>query len=240
MFPKSSKSAPFERPIVDSGRRFDRRVTLLVIQTGFAALSVALLDGKDLLAEHHEIVGRGHAERLMPAIAALLTGYAAPDAIVVDAGPGSYTGLRVGIAAARALGLAWNVDVTATTSTALLAAGAFARDPALAAVTVALDAGRGQVYLQMITAGWQGDKEPRVTTPAAAAVSLPDDAVLTGSGAALVSAVRDFAVVQGDHPRAADARWLPVDRRSAPPVPLYLEPAVYTAQSPEPAAPTLA
>lgn len=215
-------------------------MTLLVIETGFAALSVALLDGGELLAEHHEILGRGHAERLMPAIAALLAGRSAPEAIVVDAGPGSYTGLRVGIAAARALGLAWNIGVSATTSTALLAAGAFARHPTLTAVTAVLDAGRGQVYLQMIAAGWHDHEEPYVTTPAAAAASLSSDAVLTGSGAMLIVALGDFAVVQEDYPRAADARWLPAARRSAPPVPLYLEPTAYAAQSAEPVAPTLA
>lgn len=214
-------------------------MTLLVIETGFAALSVALLDGNELVAEHHELVGRGHAERLMPVIAALLAGHQPPLAVLVDAGPGSYTGLRIGIAAARALGLAWGVDVTATTSTALLAAGAFARDPALTSITTVLDAGRGQVYAETIAADWRSDDAPRVTNPADLTASLPHDAVLVGSGAALAHAFDAFATVVGDFPRAADARWLPLARRQRPPAPRYLEPTAY-AQTPERSAPALA
>lgn len=211
-------------------------MTLLVIETGFAALSVALLDDDDVLGEHHEIVGRGHAERLMPAIAALLAGCEPPGAILVDAGPGSYTGLRIGIAAARALGLAWAIDVTATTSTALLAAGAFACDPALTVVTVVFDAGRGQVYAETIAANWRGDDAPFVATPDVIAARLPGNAVLIGSGAALVQAFGEFAVIAGDYPRAADARWLPAARRQAAPTPRYLEPTSYVRLDPEPAA----
>lgn len=214
-------------------------MTLLVIETGFAALSVALLDGDELIAEHHELVGRGHAERLLPVIAALLADRDPPQAILVDAGPGSYTGLRIGIAAARALGLAWHIDVTATTSTALLAAGAFARHPALTSITTVLDAGRGQVYAETIAADWRSDDAPRATNPADLTASLPRDAVLVGSGAALAHASGAFTTVAGDYPRAADARWLPAARRRGPPVPNYLEPTAY-ALAPERSARALA
>lgn len=215
-------------------------MTLLVIETGFAALSVALLDGDQVLNQHHEIVGRGHAERLMPAVAALLADFETPETILVDAGPGSYTGLRVGIAAARALGLAWAIDVTATTSTALLAAGAFARAPELAAVTVVLDAGRGQVYVETIAADWRGDVAPVATTPAAVAASLPEGSLLIGSGALLIQELGAFAVMSGDYPHAADARWLPASRRQAAPTPLYLEPMRFSQPASELAAPRLA
>ena len=82
----------------------------LVIDTATKACSVALYDGEALLASHHEVIGRGHAERLLPLIADL------PDKgragrIMVDVGPGSFTGIRVGVAAARALGFAWNAEV---------------------------------------------------------------------------------------------------------------------------------
>lgn len=217
-----SRRLSASRPAIENG------MTLLVIETGFAALSVALIDGVQLVAEHHELVGRGHAERLIPVIAALLAGHDAPVAILVDAGPGSYTGLRVGIAAARALGLAWAIDVTATTSTALLAAGAFARHPALTSVTSVLDAGRGQVYAETIVADWRSADAPRAADPAGLAAGLPHDAVLVGSGAALVNRFGVFATVAGDFPRAADARWLPPARRREPPAPRYLEPTTYT------------
>ena len=79
------------------------RVTVLALSTSSPALSIALFDGRKVLARHHQLIGRGHAEALVPAIAALLTGRRA-EAIIVDIGPGSYTGIRIGIAAARALG----------------------------------------------------------------------------------------------------------------------------------------
>ena len=67
----------------------------LVIDTATRACSVALFDGKQLLAAQHEVIGRGHAERLLPLIAALPNNGKA-DQIMVDVGPGSFTGIRVG------------------------------------------------------------------------------------------------------------------------------------------------
>ncbi|HZV57482.1 MAG TPA: tRNA (adenosine(37)-N6)-threonylcarbamoyltransferase complex dimerization subunit type 1 TsaB, partial [Sphingobium sp.] len=82
----------------------------LVIDCATPALSIALFAGEDLLGAHHAELGRGHAEALLPAIAALPGGGRA-DAILVDTGPGSFTGVRVGIAAATALGFAWGAPV---------------------------------------------------------------------------------------------------------------------------------
>jgi tRNA threonylcarbamoyl adenosine modification protein YeaZ len=122
-------------------------VATLVLSTASPALSLALFDGAELVAHDHRVIGRGHAEALVPAIAALL-GARRPDAILVDTGPGSFTGIRIGIAAARALGLAWGVPVAGLEGGALVAAEAFARQPGLPAVTVLLDAGRGLVLRQ--------------------------------------------------------------------------------------------
>ena len=95
----------------------------LVIETASPACSIALIRGDALVAERHEVVGRGHAERLVPAIAELLAETEArPDTILVDCGPGSFTGVRVGLAAARALGFAWSARVHGCSSLALIAA----------------------------------------------------------------------------------------------------------------------
>ena len=95
---------------------------LLVIDSATAACSVALLaaDGAVLDAVH-EVVGRGHAERLLPMIEALLAGRR-PVAILVDCGPGSFTGVRVGLAAAQGLAIGWKVPVAGYSSMALIAA----------------------------------------------------------------------------------------------------------------------
>src|ERR1051325_5566794 len=105
---------------------------LLVIDSATAACSVALFgtDGA-VLDEAHEVVGRGHAERLVPMIEALLAGRR-PDAILVDCGPGSFTGLRVGLAAARGLGIGWGIHVAGYSSMALIAAASDLPAPVVA------------------------------------------------------------------------------------------------------------
>ncbi|WP_369426572.1 tRNA (adenosine(37)-N6)-threonylcarbamoyltransferase complex dimerization subunit type 1 TsaB [Glacieibacterium megasporae] len=188
---------------------------LLVIETAFA-LSVALLDDDRIVAEEHREVGRGHAEALMPAVAAVV-GNSRVTEIVVDIGPGSFTGLRIGIAAARALGLAWGVPVTGVGSLSLIAAAAFAADPSLAAVTAVADAGRGQVY-------WQSSDRDFAETGEAAAgalgtIALPPSTTCAGPGAALIPGAQ---CLDPAPPRAASLRHLPRSAWSLPPVPLYL------------------
>jgi tRNA threonylcarbamoyladenosine biosynthesis protein TsaB len=119
---------------------------VLVIETATSACSVALIDDGAVIASDAAIVGRGHAERLMPMIAALPSGGRA-DAIWVDCGPGSFTGLRVGIAAARGLGFGWRVPVHGFSSLALIAAPWFSATDA-DAVTVVIEGGHGEVFVQ--------------------------------------------------------------------------------------------
>jgi tRNA threonylcarbamoyladenosine biosynthesis protein TsaB len=96
----------------------------LAIETATEACSVALFENGALLAHVHELVGRGHAERLIPMIAELPERGRA-ERVLVDCGPGSFTGVRVGLAAARAFGLAWGAEVVGYSSLALIAATAF-------------------------------------------------------------------------------------------------------------------
>jgi tRNA threonylcarbamoyladenosine biosynthesis protein TsaB len=118
----------------------------LVIETATSACSVALLDDDTLVAYDAAVVGRGHAERLMPMIAALPNGGRA-DRIWVDCGPGSFTGIRVGIAAARGLGFGWGVPVHGFSSMALIAAHWFAANVGNA-VTVVIEGGHGEMFVQ--------------------------------------------------------------------------------------------
>lgn len=184
---------------------------ILAFTTASPALSLALFVDGTLAAHRHDIIGRGHAEALMPAIAGLM-GDSRADAIIVDTGPGSFTGIRIGIAAARALGLAWGVPVTGCTGTALVAAQAFAMDPSLARVTVLLDAGRGQILRQIVDVDFTAGP---IETVAAIALC---------PGEASAGSMAPVGAVHHDHPDAAHVLDLPPACRDLPPQALYIRP----------------
>ncbi len=119
----------------------------LVIDTATKACSVALYDGDAVVAWHLEVIGRGHAERLLPFIAELPERGRA-DRVVVNVGPGSFTGIRVGVAAARALGLAWGVQVSGYGCLTLVAAMARAQIGKAISVDVIMDGGHGEYFFQ--------------------------------------------------------------------------------------------
>ena len=186
----------------------------LVIETATAACSVALIEAGAVIASAHEVVGRGHAERLVPMIAALPEGGRA-DAILVDCGPGSFTGIRVGVAAARGLGLGWGVPVRGFSSLPLIAAAAFAADAALDRLAVVLEGGHGEVFMQPFV------RDPFVATadfaslpPAEAMARL--DATAVGNGVRLLSGGGREAL-----PNATDAVLLPPSLTGLPPRPIY-------------------
>ncbi|WCT72275.1 tRNA (adenosine(37)-N6)-threonylcarbamoyltransferase complex dimerization subunit type 1 TsaB [Sphingomonas naphthae] len=190
----------------------------LAIETATAACSVALFDGPDLIAERHEIVGRGHAERLVPAIGELIAEAGRrPGAILVDCGPGSFTGVRVGLAAARGLGLAWGVPVAGFSALALLAVEA----GDVATVAVAIPGGHGELFVQRFACRPLAPLTDLASLlPADAAVAMVDDRVIGPAAPALVAA-RGAGEALDRWPRAADARLLPEALRTLPPSPIY-------------------
>lgn len=190
----------------------------LVIETATAACSVALIEDGAVVARDHVVVGRGHAERLVPMIAAL-PGQGRADAIWVDCGPGSFTGVRVGLATARGLGIGWGVPVHGYSSLALIAAAALAEHPAEAIVAV-LDGGHGEVFQQGFDAALNADGPAASRAPAAAVAALAGRRVV-GQGLARLRTV-DPTLPDCDRlPDAADASLLPAAQRSLPPAPLY-------------------
>lgn len=136
----------------------------LVIDTATKACSVALFDGVTVLASAHEVIGRGHAERLLPLISALPERGKA-DRIFVDVGPGSFTGIRVGIAAAKALGFAWQVPVHGYSSLQLVAA--MARDSIRVdeVINVVMTGGHGEYFHQCFDDNGLPTNEIRSLTP---------------------------------------------------------------------------
>jgi tRNA threonylcarbamoyl adenosine modification protein YeaZ len=187
----------------------------LVIDSATAACSVALIEAQELIEERHETVGRGHAERLLPMVQELLRGRR-PASILVDCGPGSFTGLRVGLAAAHGLAIGWRVPLLGYSSMALIAAGAGGGEYA-----VALHGGHGQLFVQ--TYGGTPPNpldELRSLPPAAAASAIRADRVL-GSGAETLVSVRGYGEAVDALPRAADARLLAEPLRSLPARPIY-------------------
>lgn len=184
----------------------------LAIDTSGAACSIALFDDVALLASRHETIGRGHAEALIPWIAALPDGGRA-DHILVGCGPGSFTGVRVGIAAARALALGWGAVASGLPSLALIAAQT--DEPA---VSIAIDGGHGEVFVQDFTQG-RPSTPLQSLAPEAGALVASHQLVL-GSAAERLVLLRGWGTAQ---PCDADARYMLAVRSSphSPPQPIY-------------------
>ena len=160
----------------------------LVIDSASEACSVALLEGGAVVDHRHEVIGRGHAERLVPLIAELADGGRA-DVIVAGCGPGSFAGVRIGVAAARALALGWLVPVHGFSTLALVAAGAANDIAAAGGGLVVMEGGHGQWFVQPFAA----DLSPRGDIRSL----LPGDAVLIGDELVVGNRAEPFVARRG-------------------------------------------
>ncbi|HET7317474.1 MAG TPA: tRNA (adenosine(37)-N6)-threonylcarbamoyltransferase complex dimerization subunit type 1 TsaB [Sphingomicrobium sp.] len=190
---------------------------LLAFDTSSAACTAALFDGSgECIARADEVIGRGHAERLVPMIAELMDGRAASH-ILVGVGPGSFTGIRVSIAAAHGLAIGWGAELAGMSSLALLAAGATADGEVAAAVL----GGHGELFVQRFEAATlQPTSALRNAAPAEAAVDIAAPLVV-GSGAKALIDARGWGEAVELWPSAANALRLPVALRSLQPKPVY-------------------
>ena len=209
---------------------------VLAIDTALAACSAALLDldRGGILAHQSRAMERGHAEALMPMIARVMKAsgiaFAGLDRIAVTTGPGSFTGLRVGIAAARGLALAAGKPAVGLTTLAAYAAPLIAADDTLPVVS-AIDARHDHVYLQVFGPGGRTIVAPRLAplreALRAAASGAPR---LVGTAAAMLAAAwpaGERAPSLVDPRRAPDIDWVArlgaaAVETGVPPKPLYL------------------
>ena len=219
---------------------------ILAFDTTQQACSAAISHAGAVLAHRHELMQRGHAEQLLPMIEAVRQqagiDFAELNLLAVTIGPGTFTGVRVGSAAARALALVHALPILGVNTLELLAQavvqsetlGAIQTQPAAGGgIIAAIDARRGELYTQTFDGAGQALTEASAMklgakAKAPAATFNPASGLIVGTGAALLQAeLPDWRIVEGgEQPDAAvlalaaeawrhrASRW--------PPAPLYL------------------
>jgi len=209
---------------------------VLAIDTALGACSAAVLDTEHggILASESLPMTRGHAEALMPLIARLMDASRMAlrhiDRVAVTTGPGSFTGLRVGIAAARGIALATDKLAVGLSTLSAYAAPHIAAD-ATAQVVAAIDARHEYVYLQVFAPGGRALTAPRLAPlreAVRAAAATPSRIV--GSAAQSIAAAltgADPVPVAVDASAAPDIVWVArmgavVPEDQSPPRPQYL------------------
>ncbi len=169
-------------------------MTLLAIDTSESACSVALLKADTVIDSRSEIIGRGHAERLLPLIEETLASvglsYSDLSRIVVTTGPGTFTGLRIGLAVARGLALQGDLPCIGLTGLQVLAAQAQkqAETPGVAIHTVITGRG-GQAFYQCFDG--TGDDGIPSAVASAAGLDIEDiaEAVMARGGMVIGSGI---------------------------------------------------
>jgi len=228
---------------------------ILAIDTALDACAAAVLDTgtAKLIAMESQAMKRGHAEALMPLIARVMKEsglpFAALDRIAVTTGPGSFTGLRVGLSAARGIGLAAGKPVVGLTTLSAYAAPVVSEsgdNPVISAI----DARHDQIYFQVVSHDGSTLVRPKVAPIAEALEAAQFGAPhLVGNAAAILAdrwpsdSPPPFKVEALAAPDIIWVAWLgaAVDPATAPPKPFYLRaPDAKPSQDtvgPQPAAP---
>ena len=224
-------------------------MNILAFDTCFGACSVAVWftaqSGEERQAARFELRETGHAEALIPMIRTVMAQTRARfddlDRIAVTAGPGTFTGTRTGVAAARGLALATRLPLVGVSSLAVMAEGAvrqLAGDEPDEEIAVAVDARRGQVYAQLFAReGLAARTEPMLLAyDEAARLGGSGAIIFVGSGADMVAVeARRLgriarALLPGLQPTASDLAMMAGDLEpvAGPLNPMYLREADVT------------
>ncbi|WNJ90656.1 tRNA (adenosine(37)-N6)-threonylcarbamoyltransferase complex dimerization subunit type 1 TsaB [Bosea sp. 685] len=210
---------------------------ILAIDTALGACSACVLEAgqAEPLAIEQIAMERGHAEALMPLVERVMKavegGFASLDRVAVTVGPGSYTGLRVGISAARAIALAAGIPAIGVTTLAATAAPLIGRESGRV-IAAALDAKHGQVWFQALSSQGKPLVSLRQVNHRDAARAIGAGPVSLVGSAAMAVANEAWAIgldaLVLDESRAPDVTWvarlgLIADPEDAPPRPLYLK-----------------
>jgi tRNA threonylcarbamoyl adenosine modification protein YeaZ len=192
----------------------------LAFDSSTAACTAALFDHEgQCIARADERIDRGHAERLVPMIAELLAGRR-PDRILVGVGPGSFTGIRVGVAAAHGLAIGWNAELSGMSSLALLAAEAGGAGE----VAAAIDGGHGELFVQCFDAVTLQASGPLLNLPPSEAAKAISAGRAIGPAARRLIDARGSGEAIEALPSASSALRLPASLRSLAAKPLYARP----------------
>ncbi len=222
-------------------------MNILAFDTSMSGCAAAVLaDGRVLargeVSAAQEQGGRGQSEALMPLLARVMEQAALDwrqlDLVAVTVGPGSFTGLRIGLAAARGFALALGVRIAGVSTPEALAAGVPAGERGGRPIIVAIDSKRADLFVQRFDAGLRPAGPIAAMAPDKAAAETREAPLLVGDAAARLLPLLPGAILS-----AAPARPDPValahlalrligEGRALPPEPLYLRPADVTPPTP--------
>ncbi|OAP41255.1 tRNA threonylcarbamoyladenosine biosynthesis protein TsaB [Sinorhizobium glycinis] len=201
---------------------------VLAIDTSGSGCAAAVYDAAagEVLARAGADIGRGHAERLMDFVdeALFASGrqLAEIDRIAVTIGPGSFTGIRVGVAAARGLALALGKPAIGITTLQVVAESAREKHPGRPVLAL-IDAKRDEIYVQSFSASGEPEREPGILPLAEARDRFCGFAgVICGSGASLVASTGKVGEPDEIDVSLVGRLGAAADPASAKPKPLYL------------------